>query len=104
MDGCPARRHDRRVLHLLDGGGQGPLNPSLLDDVLDGAGLGKRRIRCPRCGWIPRRHDRWSCQPICGTFWNTFETGGKCPGCGKQWEHTACLACHGWSRHADWYE
>jgi hypothetical protein len=27
----------------------------------------------------------------------------QCPQCGMLWEDTQCLACHGWSRHADWY-
>jgi hypothetical protein len=40
----------------------------------------------------------------CGTTWNTFTTRGLCPGCGHQWRWTTCLACHGWSRHEDWYE
>src|SRR5690242_12400308 len=93
------------VLTLLDRGDRGPDDPSLLDQVPGGAGLGRRgrRIRCPRCGWVPRRESRWWCSP-CGTAWNTFETRGLCPGCGKQWEHTACLRCGQWSRHADWYE
>src|ERR1700730_2017818 len=41
------------------------------------------RIRCPLCGWLPRRDDRWSC--TCGHSWNTFETGGVCPACLHQW-------------------
>jgi hypothetical protein len=35
------------------------------------------RIRCPLCGWSPRKEDRWSCD--CGHEWNTFDTGGVCP-------------------------
>jgi hypothetical protein len=70
------------------------------------------RIRCPLCLWQPRRSDRWCCVDCaapeyffngCGTQWNTFETRGICPGCGHQWQWTACLACHGWSLHDDWY-
>jgi hypothetical protein len=37
------------------------------------------RIRCPLCGWSPRKEDRWSCS--CGHEWNTFDTGGVCPAC-----------------------
>jgi hypothetical protein len=59
------------------------------------------RIRCPRCGWEPRRSDRWSC--TCGCIWNTFETRGRCPACGKAWQETQCLRCFQWSRHEDWY-
>ncbi len=106
MDAGPPPGEDRPVLRLLDWDDRGPADPSLLDRILDDAGLGRRnrRIRCPRCGWVPRRDSRWWCPHPCGTSWNTFETRGRCPGCGKQWEHTACLACHQWSRHADWYE
>src|SRR5690242_1828853 len=62
---------------------------------------GKLRIRCPRCRWQPRQRDRWAC--ICGHAWNTFDTGGVCPECGKAWQNTQCLRCHLWSRHEDWY-
>jgi len=31
------------------------------------------RIRCPLCGWSPRKEDKWSC--TCGYEWNTFDTG-----------------------------
>jgi hypothetical protein len=61
------------------------------------------RIRCPKCGWEPRKDDQWLCEPGCGTVWNTFETSGLCPGCGKQWTDTVCLRCHQWSPHDDWY-
>ena len=61
------------------------------------------RIRCPKCGWEPGRNDRWSCEPGCGHVWNTFETAGVCPACSKQWTDTACLRCHQWSPHDDWY-
>ena len=62
---------------------------------------GRRRIRCPHCGWEPGRHDRWSC--VCLHVWNTFDTGGVCPGCGHAWTETQCLRCQAWSRHMDWY-
>ena len=73
----------------------------------------EKRIRCPRCGWTPRKTSLWTCADCgapeyfygaCGAMWNTFETGGKCPGCAHQWRWTSCLSCHGWSRHEDWYE
>jgi hypothetical protein len=59
------------------------------------------RIRCPKCGWRPTRQDRWSCS--CLHAWNTFETRGKCPACGKQWSDTQCPRCHQWSPHEAWY-
>jgi len=65
-------------------------------DAGDGA-----RVRCPKCGWEPRREDRWVC--TCGHFWNTFETRGVCPGCGHAWQETQCQRCHQWSAHEDWY-
>jgi hypothetical protein len=58
-------------------------------------------IRCPKCGWRPGPEDRWQCK--CGFVWNTFETGGVCPGCFYQWMETACLRCGEWSAHSDWY-
>jgi hypothetical protein len=51
---------------------------------------------------MPSRSSRWVCH--CGQVWNTFETGGVCPGCAYRWLVTACLSCHAYSPHADWYE
>ena len=74
---------------------------------------GEKRIRCPRCQWRPTPSSRWSCLgggtpeasfEGCGTVWNTFETGGRCPGCDHQWRWTSCLRCGEWSLHDDWYE
>ena len=31
------------------------------------------RIRCPLCGWPPRKEDKWF--RTCGYEWNTFDTG-----------------------------
>jgi hypothetical protein len=75
--------------------------------ILEKLGLDKgrrTRIRCPKCQWEPSRNDSWCCAPGCGHVWNTFETHGLCPGCNKQWTHTACLRCDAWSLHDDWYE
>lgn len=72
-----------------------------------------RRIRCPICQWQPDSSSTWVCwsgpgpEPpfeACGTAWNTFDTGGRCPGCAHQWDWTTCLSCGEWSRHVDWYE
>ncbi len=71
-----------------------------------------RRIRCPLCRWQPNPWSNWVCDDCdypenffegCGMEWNTFETGGLCPGCGHQWRWTSCLNCEGWSLHEDWY-
>jgi hypothetical protein len=67
-----------------------------------GSGGGEGRIRCPLCRWEPRAEDRWLCTP-CGYSWNTFDTGGVCPGCLKQWTRTVCLSCGRWTMHSDWY-
>jgi hypothetical protein len=66
-----------------------------------GLGPGGAKIRCPKCGWEPSRSDQWMC--LCLHVWNTFETGGVCPACRRQWEETQCLRCQGWSAHDDWY-
>jgi hypothetical protein len=59
------------------------------------------KISCPKCTWEPDGKAYWGC--TCGVFWNTFDTYGKCPGCGKVWKDTQCPACAAWSPHADWY-
>ena len=61
------------------------------------------RIRCPPCRWQPGKDARWRCDPGCGHSWNTFDTRGLCPDCGKKWFQTACLECSVWSPHEDWY-
>lgn len=61
----------------------------------------EERIRCPKCAWEPRPESSWQCR--CGHAWNTFDTYGKCPACGKVWKNTQCLDCFRWSPHADWY-
>jgi hypothetical protein len=65
-------------------------------------GIKGPRIRCPRCSWQPGSSDVWVCS--CLHYWNTFETGGVCPSCLKQWETTLCPECQQWSAHSDWYE
>jgi hypothetical protein len=61
------------------------------------------KIYCPKCEWRPEPHHKWVCDVNCRTMWNTFETHGRCPGCGKQWRVTQCLACCAFSPHDDWY-
>ena len=62
------------------------------------------RIRCPKCAWEPSKDDVWYCDETCRHAWNTFETRGRCPKCSRQWRETACLQCHAWSPHDDWYD
>jgi|SRR5579884_3511705 hypothetical protein len=75
------------------------LTPDIEEKENAGLGDGGPFIRCPKCRWAPRAHDRWMCN--CGHVWNTFNTGGVCPGCLYQWTETACLACGQWSLHSD---
>ncbi len=87
---------------MAPGSIQAPVEPGLeTAESTRGSGGGEGRIRCPKCGWSPRREDRWMCS--CRHVWNTFDTGGVCPACLKQWTETCCLACHKWSPHSDWY-
>jgi hypothetical protein len=81
-------------------GGDGELDGDLAD-LLERAGR-PPRIRCPKCRWQPRAHDRWQC--TCRHVWNTFDTRGVCPACAYAWKTTACLRCRQWSPHEDWYE
>ena len=60
------------------------------------------RIRCPKCDWEPAKLPMWMCS--CRHKWNTFDTAGQCPACGKTWADTQCLSCHNFSPHTDWYE
>ncbi len=72
---------------------------------------GYKRIRCPLCKWQPDSSSRWYCggdgppeyYKGCGRSWNTFDTGGLCPGCQHQWRWTACLWCGNYSLHEAWY-
>lgn len=65
------------------------------------------RIRCPKCDWEPDEGCRWICD-ACGTRWNTFNTHGQCPGCGKVFKDTGCSkskgGCGQMSPNADWYD
>jgi hypothetical protein len=83
---------------------EGPTPDLGVDDEVDEADDedgARPRIRCPLCMWVPRGRDRWIC--YCGCSWHTFDTGGRCPECGFQHEHTMCLACRRWSKHLAWY-
>lgn len=100
--------HTRQLLR------KNPLAPA--GTTLDRSRLGEDDafswIRCPLCACRPGPSDLWTCHGVgtpepyagCGVSWNTFSTGGRCPGCAHQWQWTSCLRCGQWSRHLDWYE
>jgi len=93
------------MLRLLDPGKQGRPDTKAGQKVLEElAGKKPPRIRCPKCGWQPRKEDRWMCREGCRHLWNTFDTHGVCPACHYQWRDTMCLGCQRWSPHEDWYE
>lgn len=58
-------------------------------------------IACPKCDWRPNASSLWRC--TCKHVWNTFNTHGVCPACGKVHEVTQCLRCGQWSDHEEWY-
>jgi hypothetical protein len=93
------------TLEVLNRTGQDAPGGDAGQDVLERVGTKRPpRIRCPKCGYQPRRDDRWMCEPGCGHEWNTFDTRALCPGCGYQWRDTSCPRCEEWSPHDDWYE
>lgn len=58
-------------------------------------------IRCPLCSLPPPKGAKWEC--TCGCVWNTFETRGCCPDCGRRWGETECRSCRGVVPHHAWY-
>lgn len=88
--GFMAMKVDNHLLSLA-------VNPEIMSEV---------RIRCPKCNWEPKAHDKWQCS--CGNQWNTFSTAGRCPKCAKIWKDTQCFhpptGCSQWSPHLDWYD
>ena len=88
-----------------DPAAEAPMLPTVIDHELEKkkkpSASEPPRIRCPLCGWSPRKEDKWFCD--CGHAWNTFDTGGVCPACLHQWTETQCLSCSRWSAHSDWY-
>ena len=74
----------------------------LTEERVSTTGVTGPKIRCPKCDWHPKPKDVWSCE--CGHAWHTFDTGGVCPACVRQWESTICLSCHVWSAHSSWYD
>jgi Zn-dependent protease len=53
---------------------------------------------CPQCKAAPPLGNFWRC--ACGTMFDTFETGGRCPKCARSYQGTACNECGKMSPHA----
>jgi hypothetical protein len=58
-------------------------------------------VRCPVCGTPPPMGAFWNCP--CGNQLDPFECGGRCPGCGRAFEMTACAACGQLQPMGLWY-
>jgi len=102
-DGEPVILNHRRVdtMPTDSPGASTVLDPGLAEEQEKDLDTSGPRIRCPLCGWPPRKEDHWLCS--CGHEWNTFDTGGVCPACLHHWTETQCLSCSRWSPHSDWY-
>jgi hypothetical protein len=97
----------------MDGAQIAPVGRVAVSEPTPGASSGLSRVCCPKCGWQPNEDSSWSCTPMghpeyyvhgaCGHSWNTFKTGGKCPGCRHRWKNTVCLSCGELSPHKAWY-
>jgi hypothetical protein len=83
-----ADRHGHLPFLTLKSGDGSALHDALDVDrrITDNAFEG---IRCPVCAWRPDASSLWCCACVgtpeppfaaCGTFWNTFDTRGQCPG------------------------
>ena len=58
-------------------------------------------LRCPSCKASPPVGPYWGCAN-CRQSFDTFETGGRCPHCGAQYDVTACLDCRRSSPQHEW--
>jgi hypothetical protein len=94
----------RLPLWALEGDGAPDGAVKQLVDALTGVTNRGGRIRCPKCSWEPHKSDKWFCSKCREGVWNTFDTRGVCPVCKYHWQWTACLRCHEWSLHEEWYE
>jgi hypothetical protein len=59
-------------------------------------------VACPACGKAPPAGDFWQC-PRCRAWFNLFERGGVCPGCGARLGETVCPECGHRHPFADWF-
>jgi Zn-dependent protease len=61
----------------------------------------RQGFACPSCKTAPPVGSFWKCN-LCGTQFDTFETGGVCRNCSKRFETTTCLDCRRQSPIANW--
>lgn len=64
------------------------------------------QLKCPNCAYIPDGGEDWNCQ-ACGSEFDMFVAGGRCPSCDFVHELTPCIpwkgGCDRISPHLDWY-
>jgi Zn-dependent protease len=58
-------------------------------------------LACPSCRAAPLKGAYWQCDH-CRQSFDTFEHGGVCPGCAKQFDTTACLECRNRHPLSEW--
>ena len=58
-------------------------------------------LKCPNCKTAPPIGPFWGCAG-CQQSFDTFETGGRCPHCGAQYDVTTCLDCRRSSSQQEW--
>jgi Zn-dependent protease len=56
---------------------------------------------CPACGQAPLIGAWWGCSE-CGTRFDTFETRGSCPNCGRHFAETGCPECQAHHSLPEW--
>jgi hypothetical protein len=98
---CAITQKEAIVFHMSSTITKPAIDTGTLPADSTGHGSESGRIQCPQCRWNPAAADTWRCD--CGNEWNTFDTGGVCPGCMRQWPNTQCLKCLAWSAHSAWY-
>lgn len=58
-------------------------------------------LKCPSCGAAPPAGDYCKC-PGCGTTFDIYATGGRCPQCRQTFSETPCLLCGKTHPRAAW--
>jgi Zn-dependent protease len=61
----------------------------------------RQGFACPNCHAAPPMGPVWVCD-LCGQNFDSFESGGRCPNCGKLHENTMCVECRTMSPIGAW--